>query len=80
VPERSAAHGALGRAVRDLRKQRRISQEELGHLAGMDRTYVGGIERGEKNPTYELLRRLSGGLGVSSSELLARAEALEASG
>jgi transcriptional regulator with XRE-family HTH domain len=65
--------------VRDLRKQRRISQEELGHLAGMDRTYVGGIERGEKNPTYELLRRLSDGLGVSSSELLARAEALEGS-
>jgi transcriptional regulator with XRE-family HTH domain len=63
--------------VRDLRKSQQLSQEALGHLVEMDRTYVGGIERGEKNPTFEVLRRLCGGLGVSSSELLARAEARE---
>jgi transcriptional regulator with XRE-family HTH domain len=72
---------ALGSAVRELRKARGLSQEELGHLSGgMDRTYVGGIERGEKNPTVGSLRRLSRGLGVPSSELLARAEALEPNG
>ena len=46
----------------------------------MDRTYVGGIERGEKNPTVGSLRRLCEGLGVRSSELLARAEMLERNG
>jgi transcriptional regulator with XRE-family HTH domain len=81
VAERSAADIALGRAVRELRQARRLSQEELGNLSdGMDRTYVGGIERGEKNPTYESLRRLCQGLGVRSSELLARAELLERGG
>jgi transcriptional regulator with XRE-family HTH domain len=77
VAERSAAHAALGRAVRDIRVDRRLSQEELGHRSGMDRTYVGGIERGERNPTFDTLRRLCDALGVPSSELLARAEALE---
>ena len=77
MAERSAAHAALGRAVRDLRVDRRISQEALGDLSGMDRTYVGGIERGERNPTYQTIRRLCEALGISSSELIARAEALE---
>ena len=77
MAERSAAHAALGRAVREIRVARRISQEALGDLSGMDRTYVGGIERGERNPSYQAIRRLSDALAVSSSELLARAEALE---
>ena len=77
MAQRSAASAALGRAVRDLRKDRSISQETLAHLSGMDRTYVGGIERGERNPTYETLRRLCDALGVRSSELIARAENLE---
>ena len=80
MAERSRAHAALGRTVRDIRKKHGVSQEELGHRAGVDRTYVGGIERGEKNPTFETFGRLAKGLGVPPSKLLARAEALDRSG
>ena len=71
---RSQAHAALGRAVRELRVDRELSQEQLAAISGLDRTYVGGIERGERNPAYANLRRLASALGVRSSELLARAE------
>jgi transcriptional regulator with XRE-family HTH domain len=74
VPQRSQAHAALGRAVREFRIRRHISQEELAHRSGMHRTYLGGIERGERNPSYDNLLRLASGLGVRPSELLSRAE------
>ncbi len=74
---RSQAHVALGRAVRDLRVGRGFSQEDLAHLSGMHRTYLGGIERGERNLSYANLKRLSRALGVPASELLAQAEGHE---
>ena len=76
MAQRSQAHVALGRAVRDLRVRGGISQEELAHLSGMHRTYLGGIERGERNPSFTNLHRLAGALGVRPSELLSRAEDL----
>ena len=77
MPQRSRAHAALGRAIRDFRLDRRLSQEELAHHSGMHRTYLGGIERGERNPSYTNLRRLADALGVNASQLLAKAERLE---
>ena len=71
---RSQSHAALGRAVRDFRSGRGISQEDLAHLSGMHRTYLGGIERGERNVSYANLLRLARALDVPASELLARAE------
>lgn len=71
---RSRSHLALGQAVRDLRVGRGISQEDLAHLSGMHRTYLGGIERGERNVSYANLKRLARALEVPASELLARAE------
>jgi transcriptional regulator with XRE-family HTH domain len=68
---------ALGRAVREYRGGRRLSQEELGFRSGMHRTYVGGIERGERNPTYENLLKLAGALDVDAWELLHRARDFE---
>ena len=49
MPQRSPAHAALGRSIRRSRGRRGISQEELASLSGLHRTYVGGIERGERN-------------------------------
>ncbi len=46
----------------------------LAHLSGMHRTYVGGIERGERNVSYANMLRLAGALGVPASQLLSRAE------
>jgi transcriptional regulator with XRE-family HTH domain len=74
---RSPAHLALGQAVRELRIERGLSQEALGHEVGLDRTYVGGVERGERNPTFAALRALADGLEVPPSQLLARAERIE---
>ena len=77
MAQRSSAHAALGRAVRRLRIERGLSQEDLAHLSRMDRTWVGGIERGERNPSFTNIRRLANALGVSPSDLLARGERLE---
>ena len=77
---RSQSHAALGRAVRDLRAGRGISQEDLAHLSGMHRTYLGGIERGERNVSYANLKRLARALDVPASQLLAQAEQHETAG
>ncbi len=79
MAERSRAHGALGRALREFRVERGLSQERLAQNSGMDRTYVGGIERGERNPAYANVRRLAAALEIRASKLLARAEEIEES-
>ena len=72
--QRSSAHAALGRAIRDLRTEQSVSQEELAHRSGMHRTYLGGIERGERNPSYTNILRIAVALDVTGSALLAAAE------
>jgi transcriptional regulator with XRE-family HTH domain len=74
MPSDAAITVALGRAVRFLREQKGLSQEELATRCRMHRTYVGGIERGERNPTVTVLYRLADGLQTSGSGLLAVAE------
>jgi transcriptional regulator with XRE-family HTH domain len=74
MAQRSQASVALGLAVRDVRQRVGLSQEELGRLSGMHRTYVGGIERGERNPSWMNLVRLAQALQVLPSELVTRAE------
>ncbi|HEX5057652.1 MAG TPA: helix-turn-helix transcriptional regulator [Gammaproteobacteria bacterium] len=64
-------HLALfGRNVKTIRKEKGLSQEELASKAGVHRTYVGMIERGEKNITLTNILKLSGALKVSPSSLL----------
>ncbi len=65
---------ALGRAVRSLRHARGWSQEQLAEEAGLHWTYVGGIERGERNPSWENVGKLAAGLGVTVGTLARRAE------
>ena len=74
MAQRSQAHIALGRAVRTVRQDLGLSQEELADRSGMHRTYVGGIERGERNISYANMLRLAGALGLPASQLLSRAE------
>jgi transcriptional regulator with XRE-family HTH domain len=59
----------FGRRVRELRKARGFSQEELAHRAGLHYTYVGGIERGERNPALINIGRIATALKVSLAEL-----------
>ncbi len=60
----------IGNNVRNLRKQLGLSQEELGDLAGLDRTYVGGIERGERNVAALNIAKLAKALKVKPEKLL----------
>ncbi|PLS30313.1 DNA-binding protein [Bifidobacterium margollesii] len=60
---------AFGRAISELRRNRRISQERLALLAEIDRSYVGQIERGEKSPTLDKIWQLSDALHVTPVEI-----------
>lgn len=63
--------------VRKLRVKRGLSQEALAVDAGVDRSYVGRIERGVENPTAETLERLAAALDVPVADLLAVPKATE---
>lgn len=60
----------VGRAVRRVRTARGLSQEGLAEQLGLHRTYVGGVERGERNLSLQALERLAELLGVEPRELL----------
>lgn len=60
----------LGARIRELRKARGLSQEAFAAECGLDRTYVGGIERGERNVAIRNLALIAKSLGISMSELL----------
>lgn len=57
--------------VRQLRMQAGYSQEGFAHECGLDRTYVGGIERGERNVSLVNIEKIAIALSVSISELFA---------
>jgi transcriptional regulator with XRE-family HTH domain len=59
----------FGERVRALRTAKGYSQEELAFRAGVHRTYLGGIERGERNPSLKNIAAIAEALGVALSEL-----------
>ena len=64
----------LGAAVRHFRLSANLSQEELAHRSGLHRTYVGGIERGERNVSIENILRLANALGTTCAFLVQHIE------
>ena len=64
----------LGKRIHELRAAKKWSQEEFAHVSGLHRTYIGQIERGEKNISFENLSKIAGVLGVTLSELLSGLE------
>jgi transcriptional regulator with XRE-family HTH domain len=64
---------AFGARVRVLRERTGLSQEALADRAGLHRTYVGSVERGERNISLANIHRLADALGVTSAELLSEA-------
>ena len=58
----------FGRAVRRQRNKTGMSQENLAQIAGIDRTYLSGIERGVRNPTLEKIVELAQAMGCSVGE------------
>ena len=73
TPSRDEILSDFGQALVEMRAEAGLSQEQLADAAGLHRTYIGGLERAERNPTVVTLVALSEGLGVSASFLLSRA-------
>lgn len=71
----SAPAKAFGAAVLAARTEDGIAQEDLANLAGIERSHMGKIERGEHAPTLVLILRISRALGRSAGELLLETEA-----
>jgi transcriptional regulator with XRE-family HTH domain len=61
---------AFGDKVRELRKEKGLSQEELSFKADLHRTYIGMIERAEKNITLINIEKIANALGISLKDLL----------
>ena len=60
----------FGQRVRELRKAKGLSQEAFADECGLDRTYVGGIERGERNVALRNIEVIANSLGMPLSELM----------
>lgn len=61
---------AFGKAVRLVRKSMGFSQDNFADLSGLHRTYIGAIERGEKNPTLNSIFRLANALQIPPHKLI----------
>ncbi|MDJ0318598.1 helix-turn-helix domain-containing protein [Arthrobacter antibioticus] len=59
----------FGKHLRTMRESKGLSQDALSHEAGLHRTYVGAVERGERNPTFISLRKYAKGLGLPLEDL-----------
>ena len=59
----------VGSNIRRIRVAQGVSQERLAYDAGVDRSYLGGMERGEENPTVDVLDRVASTLAVPLQEL-----------
>ena len=60
----------LGKTIRKKREAKGLTQVELARLSGVDRNYIGMLERGERNPSYLSLQKIAGGLGIAVNKLI----------
>lgn len=70
MPRRKDILVRFGERVRELRSEQGWSQEGFAHECELDRTYVGGIERGERNLALRNIEKIATTLGLSISELM----------
>jgi transcriptional regulator with XRE-family HTH domain len=67
---------AFGKALRNFRYQRELTQEVLGLSAGLDRTYISMLELGQRSPTLDTIVAICNALGVDLSSFFSEVEAL----
>ena len=67
----------FGDAVREIRREAGLTQEQLADRSGLHVTYIAGIETGRRNPSVRSIVALAEGLGVDAWHLLERSESLE---
>lgn len=64
----------VGETIRELRNLSSLSQEQLANNSGLDRTYIGSVERGERNISVLNLKKIADALNVNTSDLLKNLE------
>jgi len=69
MPKLDPVLAALGHSVRQRREERALTQEKLAEKAGLDPTYISGIERGLRNPGIKNVAKLAKALGFTTSDL-----------
>ena len=69
MPKRNGILAALGLNARHAREKKELTQEKLAEKAGLDPTYISGIERGLRNPGIKNVARLAKALGLTTAEL-----------
>jgi transcriptional regulator with XRE-family HTH domain len=74
---RKSEYGSVGDAVRHLRTQAGLSQEELGHKSDVHPTWVSSIECGKVNVTHKTVVNVAAGIGIRYSQIVSLAEAYE---
>ena len=67
---KSSTRDVLARNLRQFRAEKGISQEQLADLAGLHRTYVGSVERSERNISIDNIEKLATALGITASDLV----------
>lgn len=67
----------IGQRIRSYRERKRITQARLSEIAGLHPTYIGQIERGEKNPTVDTVWKITKALGITMSELFTNIDITE---
>lgn len=70
MPTQTNPCAEFGRRLKELRLERGLSQEQLAHLAGLDRTYISSCEAGRRNVTLRTIDRLANALGVDVTEMV----------
>lgn len=60
---------SLGKRLKVLRLKQNLSQEKFAELSGLDRTYISGLERGLRNPSYLIIKRISDVLKIDVKEI-----------
>jgi transcriptional regulator with XRE-family HTH domain len=76
MPGKTPVQERLGRAVKEIRAARSLTQEELAHRSGLHPTYVSDVERGARNPSFQALVQLADGLGSTLAEIGAAYDSL----
>lgn len=72
----SSLSNEIGRRIRNYRIQLKLSQEELAEKCGLHPTYIGQVERGEKNATLESISKIAAGLNITLSTLFENIEGI----
>lgn len=72
-PEGKKELKAIGAVIRDARQKLEVSQEDFAEMVDVHRTYIGQLERGEKNFSFTSINRVARALSLTPSELMRRA-------